>query len=758
MYYCDPGGGIHSFEISTCSDNKVFSITADSVVFLDIAFASDNQLYGISNKKKLYQIDLDSQQLNPMPNCCETTSSFGFNSLTADAEGNIYGAGKEVFKYHLPTGSYTSLGLLPSFYLPAGDLTFSNGQLYYGSIGNKILQLNTENPAASDVSFQVEGYTPFYGLGNYFISCNAFQVYGTSQSGQFAKLDFLAKTIEPVNCLGFVAQPLGIAFPNEFQASECEPILFDLDEDNSSGLNDFNFQSFLCPHSTGGIVDNDLLLETVESIDSITVQFVEAPPDGLQEFLLAPPTNQIIVAGNGTQELTILPQSAATSLNDFKNALLAASYQNTALDPTLNIERIIELKVWLKTGQQLSAHSFITIKWPYAGLDVDTVICNPNTVLNINSLVDDDADPSGYFTPVKPIDSTNQLPTIKSSGVFLYIVPFNNCHADTATISVVYDDPYFSFGPDINIYDHDLDTILLEIDVPNSSVIWQDSSTASFYEVTKSGLYSANIISEHGCTASDKIWIRFLDTIYYDIDLHFCQGEIYEMGNETFTKDTSFCFIFTQFNWYVFKYCYYLHFEPNYEKIDTTICQGDTLYFMDSIYTEAGNYDHFSKSKCGGLTDLQLNFWPRDTSHISIQLEDGNTYEINGVSLSSSGEHEILLKNEKGCDSIVFVNVGFEPLNIYAPNSFSPNDDGINDYFNLYAGPSVQSVNFLKIFDRWGGLVFQGENFPPNNSNSGWDGKTDSTPATRGAYIWLAEVLLKNGEKKFLKGEVLLMK
>ncbi|MEZ4955743.1 MAG: hypothetical protein R2825_19435 [Saprospiraceae bacterium] len=116
MYYCDPSGNIHSFEISTCSDNKVFSVTADSVVFLDLAFASDNQLYGISKKKKLYRIDLDSQQLHQMPNCCQTSSSFGFNSLTADAEGNIFGAGKDVFKYHVPTGSYTSLGQLPSFF------------------------------------------------------------------------------------------------------------------------------------------------------------------------------------------------------------------------------------------------------------------------------------------------------------------------------------------------------------------------------------------------------------------------------------------------------------------------------------------------------------------------------------------------------------------------------------------------------------------------------------------------------------------
>lgn len=758
MYYCDPDGNIHSFEISTCTNNKLFSATADSIVFLDLTFAADNQLYGISNKKKLYRIDLANQQLDQMPNCCETISNFGFNSLTSDAHGNIYGAGKEVFIYNLQTQDYKSLGPIPSFMLPAGDLTFANGQLYFGALGSKIVQLNIDDPSASSVWFNTEDYTPFYGLGNNFSSCSSYQIYGTSQSGQIAKLDFLTKNVEAVNCPNFGNAPLGIAFPNEYQASECDPILFDLDKDNSSGLYDLNFQSYLCPQQPGNIVDTDLLFETTEIIDSITVQFVETPPDGQHEFLLVSPTNQLIFEGNGKQKLTILPQLPSSSLSDFKNALFSTYYHNSSPDPTLNIARKIEVKVWLNNDQQLLAYSFITIKWPYAGQDVDTVICNPNAVIDIKTLVDVAADKNGYFVAMEPIDTNNQLPIITTTGEFLYIVTFENCYSDTSTINVTYDNGYFTFGPDLNIYDESIDTILLEIDVPTSSIIWQDSSSESFYKVTKSGYYWANIISENGCAYSDNIRIRFWDTLRYNRNLFFCQGEIFELDGEVFMEDTSFCYVLSNSNWYVYKFCYDLHFQPNYERLDTTICQGDTLYFMDSIYTEAGNYNHFLKSECRGLIDLNLSFWPPDTSYLYVQFEDGNTFEMNGITLSSSGEHEILLQNEKGCDSTVFVNVAISPLNIYAPNAFSPNFDGINDKFNLYAGPPVQSINYLKIFDRWGSLVFHEEDFPPNNSNAGWDGKTDGIPATRGTYIWLAEVLLKNGEKKFIKGEVLLMK
>ena len=43
---------------------------------------------------------------------------------------------------------------------------------------------------------------------------------------------------------------------------------------------------------------------------------------------------------------------------------------------------------------------------------------------------------------------------------------------------------------------------------------------------------------------------------------------------------------------------------------------------------------------------------------------------------------------------------------LYAPNAFSPNDDGDNDYFFLQC-PDVAALQFLKVFDRWGNLVFE---------------------------------------------------
>jgi hypothetical protein len=45
--------------------------------------------------------------------------------------------------------------------------------------------------------------------------------------------------------------------------------------------------------------------------------------------------------------------------------------------------------------------------------------------------------------------------------------------------------------------------------------------------------------------------------------------------------------------------------------------------------------------------------------------------------------------------------------NIYAPNVFSPDNDGLNDHFNLYTDKGARQIRFLRIYSRWGELAFE---------------------------------------------------
>lgn len=76
------------------------------------------------------------------------------------------------------------------------------------------------------------------------------------------------------------------------------------------------------------------------------------------------------------------------------------------------------------------------------------------------------------------------------------------------------------------------------------------------------------------------------------------------------------------------------------------------------------------------------------------------------------------------CDeATVLVRVSDEAL--FVPNAFSPNGDGLNDYFEIVGIGSYERVT-LKIFNRWGNLVYESENYGPGGDGF-WDGK-----ATRG--------------------------
>jgi gliding motility-associated-like protein len=85
------------------------------------------------------------------------------------------------------------------------------------------------------------------------------------------------------------------------------------------------------------------------------------------------------------------------------------------------------------------------------------------------------------------------------------------------------------------------------------------------------------------------------------------------------------------------------------------------------------------------------------------------------------------------------------------PNIFTPDGDGLNDYFAPVTGSSIKVIQF-KIFNRWGAEVFNKRN------QQGWDGTIDGKAAVSDVYVYVIEYILKNGNKEFLSGDVTLIR
>jgi len=95
--------------------------------------------------------------------------------------------------------------------------------------------------------------------------------------------------------------------------------------------------------------------------------------------------------------------------------------------------------------------------------------------------------------------------------------------------------------------------------------------------------------------------------------------------------------------------------------------------------------------------------------------------------------------------------------NFFVPNTFSPNGDGSNDVFYL-RGTGIFRVKTLRIFNRWGEVVFENREVPVNNPGSGWNGNYKGKPAQSDVYIYQLEILCANGELIKYSGNIALIR
>ncbi len=117
---------------------------------------------------------------------------------------------------------------------------------------------------------------------------------------------------------------------------------------------------------------------------------------------------------------------------------------------------------------------------------------------------------------------------------------------------------------------------------------------------------------------------------------------------------------------------------------------------------------------------------------------------------SKSGEYEIRIKDKFNCEASDIIRI-IVNKDLYVPTAFTPNNDQINDFFTVFGNKSVKEIIYLRIFDRWGNLVFQGD-----NSNSKWDGTFNSIEVQAGVFIFNAKILFKDNSEQLIKGEVTL--
>ncbi len=227
--------------------------------------------------------------------------------------------------------------------------------------------------------------------------------------------------------------------------------------------------------------------------------------------------------------------------------------------------------------------------------------------------------------------------------------------------------------------------------------------------------------------------------------------------------------------------------QPSEQWIDTLVCIGEALEIGGEFFSETGEYDILLASSfgCDSLIHLRLETFDFSLSLApdQIQLELGEVFQPNLifsqpgnyqiqwipadwvncsscldpiVTPLSSGQLEVQVTElSSGCVRGASISIQVsECQSIYVPNAFSPNDDGVNDCFEVYTGACVSRVLGLQIFDRWGGQVFQSNESGPLC----WDGDYQGQPTSTGVYVYQLMVELIDNSRVELAGDLLLLR
>ncbi|MBK7763129.1 MAG: gliding motility-associated C-terminal domain-containing protein [Bacteroidetes bacterium] len=169
-------------------------------------------------------------------------------------------------------------------------------------------------------------------------------------------------------------------------------------------------------------------------------------------------------------------------------------------------------------------------------------------------------------------------------------------------------------------------------------------------------------------------------------------------------------------------------FTMNLLNNDTTIYMGESVQLMVE-----GNapFLYWSPTEYLGFT--------QSNDPVATPLED-ITYTVTGVSLMH------------GCPQTDSVRITVIMQNVFVPNAFSPNDDGLNDVFRITARKLINVQEFM-ILNRWGNVVFSTKDI-----RQGWDGKYKGIKQDAGVYYYMIRVAYPNGTSEFIKGDLTLLR
>ena len=307
---------------------------------------------------------------------------------------------------------------------------------------------------------------------------------------------------------------------------------------------------------------------------------------------------------------------------------------------------------------------------------------------------------------------------------------------------------------------------------PNYVYRWSNGNNTRLNYDIPAGTYTVTIIDNNGCRASRTFTLS--DPPLLSINANSrgvrCAGEQNGQITASATGGTTFIagyqYSLDSIQWQsgnIFNSlpggAYTVFVRDNYGCIDTIqtfVSPADTfsiLSFVADTLIEYGDTVELFAT-INQLQDVEFNWF----NITDFEIADSLNLSIT-VSHFEQHIYRFTAINPLGCviDSTVTINVK-KPRRAGAPQAFSPNQDGNNDWFYVQSTDRVKKVSSLRIFDRWGNMIFDGKDMTPNEPQEGWDGNFKGDKMASGIYSWYAELLFDDDRIEVLRGDLTLFR
>lgn len=375
---------------------------------------------------------------------------------------------------------------------------------------------------------------------------------------------------------------------------------------------------------------------------------------------------------------------------------------------------------------------------PAVNLGIDRGIC-PTATVKLDAAVQGTGITYSWMDGAV---SSNATYTATQAGDYWVKATENGCSkSDTITLSAMAA-PILNLGNDKAICPDETAT-LDAYTAPGNTYLWQNGSSDSIIKVSTAGKYWVEV-KNTGCSSSDTVFVTTKPFPVIDLgtDVVLCPNSNVPLdastGNNSSTYvwhngSTAATFSATQ---------------PGKYWVDITedgCSSSDTVVVTALPVISLGS----DTSGCDGKTVVLQTIsipnatysWQDGSSLPSYTVTKAGTYKVNVTTTCGIISDEVVVQFSD-CDCYV-----------YFPNAFSPNANNQNDLFKpFFKSCRLASYN-MKIFNRWGQVVFE-----TTNPATGWNGYIKGRSADTGTYIYLVNwQSAAGGEKKAKHGTLSLV-